>query len=73
MIDPRTGRPARGLVSATVVGPDLGIADALATAAVACGSIGEPWLPGGPAYAALGITDAGTVVTTPAFDAFRPR
>ena len=29
--DPRTGRPAAGLVSSTVVGPDLTFADAYAT------------------------------------------
>jgi FAD:protein FMN transferase len=33
VIDPRTGRPGAGLLSATVVGPDPGLADALATAA----------------------------------------
>jgi len=71
VIDPRTRRPARGLVSATVVAADLGIADALATAAVAHGSIAEPWLAGRPDVAALGITDAGAVVTTPTFSAYR--
>jgi FAD:protein FMN transferase len=71
VIDPRSGRPARGLVSATVVGPDLAIADALATAAIAHGSIGAGWLAGRPDVAALGITDAGVVVTTPSFDLYR--
>jgi FAD:protein FMN transferase len=33
VIDPRTGRPGSALLSATVVGPDPGLADALATAA----------------------------------------
>ena len=33
VVDPRTGEPARALLSATVVGPDPGLADALATAA----------------------------------------
>jgi FAD:protein FMN transferase len=70
VIDPRTGRPARGLISATVVAADLGIADALATAAVALGSIGESWL-ARPGVAALGITDDGVVVTTPAFGVYR--
>jgi thiamine biosynthesis lipoprotein len=37
IIDPRTGRPATGLSSVTVVGRDLGTADAYATAAVASG------------------------------------
>ena len=68
VIDPRTGSAARGLVSATVIGRDLGRADALATAAVATGSIGVPWLVG---VAVMGITDDGTVVSTPEFDGFR--
>jgi thiamine biosynthesis lipoprotein len=68
VIDPRTGLPARGLVSATIIGADLGHADALATAAVAYGSIDAGWLVG---VAAMGITDERTVVSTPEFDAFR--
>ena len=38
IIDPHTGRPATGLLSVTVVGPHLSLADAYATAAVAMGS-----------------------------------
>jgi thiamine biosynthesis lipoprotein len=71
VIDPRTLRPARGLISATVVAADLGVADALATAAVAYGSIGAPWLAARPGVAAMGITDEGVVVMTPAFEAYR--
>ena len=37
IVDPRTGRPAKGALSVTIVGPDLGIADAYATAAFAHG------------------------------------
>lgn len=37
IVDPHTGRPATDIASATVVGPDLGTADAYATAAVAMG------------------------------------
>lgn len=44
VFDPRTGRPARGLASVTVVGPDLGTADAYATAAFALGADGPAWL-----------------------------
>jgi FAD:protein FMN transferase len=44
VIDPRRGVPARGLRSVTVVGPDLGVADAYATAAVAMGTAGTGWL-----------------------------
>jgi thiamine biosynthesis lipoprotein len=70
VIDPRTGHPARGLVAVTVVGPDLAIADALATAAVAYGSI-APWLARRCDTATLAITDAGDVVTSPGLDAYR--
>ena len=41
IVDPRTGRPPRGVLSVTVVGPDLGTADAYATAAFALGSAGR--------------------------------
>ena len=68
VIDPRTGLPATGLASATVIGADLARADALATAAIAYGSIGAEWLRG---VAAMGITDDHTVVSTPEFDAYR--
>jgi thiamine biosynthesis lipoprotein len=37
ILDPRTGRPATGLSSVTVVGRDLGTADAYATAAFVAG------------------------------------
>ncbi|MEV0274279.1 FAD:protein FMN transferase [Hamadaea sp. NPDC050747] len=44
VIDPFTGRAATALVSVTVVGPDLGVADAYATAAVAMGEAALDWL-----------------------------
>lgn len=44
VINPRTGRPAKGLRSVTVVGPDLSLADAYATAALAMGEAGIAWL-----------------------------
>ncbi len=40
ILDPHTGRPARGLASVTVIGRDLGTADAYATAAFARGDPG---------------------------------
>ena len=42
--NPRTGQPARGLRSVTVVGADLALADAYATAALAMGEPGIAWL-----------------------------
>ena len=44
VVDPYRGEPARELRSVTVVGPDLGRADAYATAALAMGSRGLGWL-----------------------------
>ncbi|KKJ95326.1 FAD:protein FMN transferase [Micromonospora sp. HK10] len=44
VIDPHRGVPARGLRSVTVVGADLGVADAYATAAMAMGEAGIGWL-----------------------------
>jgi thiamine biosynthesis lipoprotein len=44
VIDPRRGVPATFLWSVTVVGPDLGLADAYATAGLAMGEAGPRWL-----------------------------
>ncbi|MEU7584827.1 FAD:protein FMN transferase [Micromonospora sp. NPDC049230] len=44
VLDPRRGTPASGLRSVTVVGTDLGVADAYATAALAMGAPGLAWL-----------------------------
>ena len=43
VIDPTTGSPATGIDSATVVGPDAGIADALASAAMVRGPASLEW------------------------------
>jgi thiamine biosynthesis lipoprotein len=45
VVDPHTGLPATRSASATVVGPDLGTADALATALYAAGRAGLSWFP----------------------------
>ena len=44
VLNPRTGEPAVGLRSVTVVGPSLSLADAYATAALAMGEAGLSWL-----------------------------
>jgi thiamine biosynthesis lipoprotein len=44
--NPRTRGPASGLASVTVAGPDLGLADAYATAAYAMGAGAHDWLAG---------------------------
>jgi FAD:protein FMN transferase len=51
VIDPRTGAPARGVDSATVVGPDPGFADACASAVLVDGSASIAWFAGlGPQW-----------------------
>lgn len=60
VVDPRGGGPATGLRSVTVTGPDLGRADALATAAVAMGAAGLDWLARLPeGYESAAVTDDG--------------
>jgi thiamine biosynthesis lipoprotein len=71
IVDPRTGAPARGLASVTVVARDLAMAEAFATAAVAFGLEGIEWLGSKPDVAAMVITDDGEVLVTPAFDRLR--
>ncbi|WBB82584.1 FAD:protein FMN transferase [Micromonospora sp. WMMD882] len=65
VLDPRRGAPARGLRSVTVVGPDLGVADAYATAAMAMGRAGVGWLDrlAGHEYAV--VTDDGSCRCSP--------
>lgn len=43
ILDGRTGRPARGLLSVTILAPDLTTADCVATAAFAMGRPGAAW------------------------------
>jgi len=59
VLDPFTGTAARGLRSVTVVGPDLGEADALATAALAMGPAGIAWLSTLDVYTSAVVTDDG--------------
>jgi thiamine biosynthesis lipoprotein len=65
---PWTHRPPVGLLSLTVVGPSLTIADAFATAAYAMGREGVAWVAARPGYEALGITDDDRLVWTPGMD-----
>lgn len=59
VLDPFTGAPATGLRSVTVVGPDLGVADAYATAAIAMGERGIAWLATLDGYHTAVVTDDG--------------
>jgi FAD:protein FMN transferase len=67
VLDPLTGHAATTWMSITVAGPDLGFADAYATAAMALGNDGMDWLTTLPGIDAMGITKAGEVVATPRF------
>jgi thiamine biosynthesis lipoprotein len=72
VVDPHTSRPPEGVLSVTVVGPDLGAADAYATAAFAMGRTGPHWtarLPQG--YDAITILADGTTLSTPGFPSLR--
>ena len=59
VIDPHSGAAATGLRSVTVVGSDLGLCDAYATAALAMGRAGTRWLSRLDGYEYAAITDAG--------------
>jgi FAD:protein FMN transferase len=67
ILDPRTGRPPRGVLSVTVVGPDLGTADAYATAAFALGAAGAAWTADLAGYDAMTIVPADRVLMTRGF------
>jgi thiamine biosynthesis lipoprotein len=60
IIDPRTGRPATGIRSATVIAPSLTRADVWATAAVVAGD-DLSWISHAPDTSGMLVTDAGAV------------
>jgi thiamine biosynthesis lipoprotein len=59
VFNPRTGKPAEGLRSVTVVGADLALADAYATAALAMGEAGISWLARLDGFESAVVTDDG--------------
>ena len=65
--DPGTGRAPDGVLSVTVTGPDLGLADAYSTAAFAMGADGPAWTLALQGYEAMTILADDTVVCTPGF------
>jgi len=72
IIDPFSERPPDGLLSVTIVGPDLTLADVYATTAFAMGAQrGAQWCAGLDGYEAVLIRDDDTVLTTPGIDALR--
>jgi thiamine biosynthesis lipoprotein len=71
IVDPHTGRSPDGLLSVTVVGPDLATADAYATAAFAMGADGPAWTAALADYDALCITSDHRVLSTAGFGRHR--
>jgi thiamine biosynthesis lipoprotein len=72
IFDPGSGQPATGFASVTVVGPDLAVADAYATAVMVLGAPrGMEWLAARAWYEGFAIIDGERVVTTTGFDRYR--
>jgi thiamine biosynthesis lipoprotein len=71
VLDPRDGKPATELMAATVIGPDLGVADAYATALMVLGTAGLVWLADRPGYDAVVISSDCRVVLTPGIERVR--
>ncbi len=67
LIDPRTGRPAARAASASVTGPDLGLADALATAVALAGASSLSLIEALDGYEALVIEGDGALRATERF------
>ena len=70
IIDPRTGRPATGLMAVTVIADDLALADGYATAAMVLGEQGPAWLAERSIAAAV-IRNDGKVVVNQAIERYR--
>lgn len=66
--DPHTGQPAKELLSMTVVGPDIVVADVLATAAFAMGPDGLGLIAEHPGYEGLAIDRQLQGTSTSGFD-----
>jgi len=67
VINPHTGNPPAGVLSVTVVGPELATADAYATAAFAMGRSGPEWTARLSGYEAMTVLADETVLTTGGF------
>jgi thiamine biosynthesis lipoprotein len=67
VVDPHTGRPPSGVLSVTIVGPELATADAYATAAFAMGEAGPEWTASLGLYEAMTILADDRVLLTPGF------
>jgi thiamine biosynthesis lipoprotein len=67
IVDPHTGAPPAGVLSVTVIGPDLATADAYATAAFAMGEAGPAWTARLRGYDAMTVLTGDAVLATPGF------
>lgn len=67
ILDGRTGRPATGLDSITVVAPTLTLADTVATAAFALGAQGVEWAASRADCEVFAVVEGGGVLRTPGF------
>ena len=67
VIDPHTGATPTDVLSATIIGDDLGTADAYATAALAMGAAAPEWSTQLVGYEALLILANGTMLSTRRF------
>lgn len=72
IIDPRTGQPTTEIASATVVGPDLTLADAYATVLFVLATDGVAWLGDIDGYEGMVIDHDGRVASSPGFPFTRP-
>jgi len=71
IVDPRTGRPVTDIASASVVGPDLTLADAYATILFVMGVDGLDWIAAHDGYDAYVITHDDTTRWTEGFQRYR--
>jgi FAD:protein FMN transferase len=69
VFDPHTRRPAAGVLSVTITGPELATADAFATAAFAMGANGPAWTARLAGHEAMTILANGSVLSTAGFPA----
>jgi thiamine biosynthesis lipoprotein len=67
IVDPHTGRPPAGVLSVTIVGPELATADGYATAAFAMGEAGPEWTASLGLYEGMTILTDGRVLLTQGF------
>jgi FAD:protein FMN transferase len=71
VVDPHTGKAPVGVLSVTIVGPELATADAYATAAFAMGEAGPDWTASLGLYEAMTILADERVLLTPGFPSVR--